>query len=91
MPFQCLDCSSDGKDYACNAGDSGLFLGLGRPPGEGNGNPLQFSFLGNPMDRGTWCIPGVAKSGMRLRDFLPSNVWTAPGHFEREVLPLFTV
>ena len=60
-------------------------------PGEENGNPLQYSCLGNPMDRGTWCIHGFAKSGTQLRDFLPSNVWIAPGHFEREVLPLFTV
>ena len=43
---------SDGKESACNAGDSGLVPGLGRSPGEGNGNLLQYSCLGNPMDRG---------------------------------------
>ena len=39
---------------AYNAGDLGLIPGLGRPPGEGNGNPLQYSCLENPMDRGAW-------------------------------------
>ena len=43
-------CGSDGKESACNVGDLGLILGLGRSPGEGNGNPLQCSCLGNPMD-----------------------------------------
>ena len=42
---------SDGKESACNAGDLGLIPGLGRSPGEGNGNPLQYSCLGNSMDR----------------------------------------
>ena len=42
------------KEFACNAGDSGSILGLRRSPGEGNGNPLQYSCLGNPMDRGGW-------------------------------------
>ena len=45
---------SDGKASAYNAGDVGLIPGLGRFPGEGNGNPLQYSFLENPIDRGTW-------------------------------------
>ena len=43
---------SDGKESACNAGDPGLISGLGRFPGEGNGNPLQYSCLENSMDRG---------------------------------------
>ena len=43
---------SDGKEYACNAGDPGLIPGSGRSPGEGNGNPLLYSCLENPMDRG---------------------------------------
>ena len=42
------------KEYICNAGDSGLILGWGRFPGEGNGNPLQYSCLENPMNRGDW-------------------------------------
>ena len=41
-----------GKGFACNAGDAGWVPGLGRSSGEGNGNPLQYSCLGNPMDRG---------------------------------------
>ena len=41
---------SDGNNSACNAGDPGLILGSGRSPGEGNGNPLQYSCLENPMD-----------------------------------------
>ena len=44
--------SSDGKESACNAGELGLIPGLGRSPGEGNGIPLQYSCLENPMDRG---------------------------------------
>ena len=47
-------CSSIGKKSACNAGDLGLIPGSGRYPGEGNGNPLQYSCLENPMDKGTW-------------------------------------
>ena len=45
---------SDSKASACNAGDPGLIPGLGRSPGKGNGNPLQYSCLENPMDRGAW-------------------------------------
>ena len=45
---------SDSKEPACNEGDPGLIPGLGRSPGEGNGYPLQYSFLENPMDRGAW-------------------------------------
>ena len=55
---------SDSKEPACNAGDPGLIPGLGRPPGGGNGNPLQYSCLKNPVDRGAWqtTVHGVAKS-----------------------------
>ena len=45
---------SDGKEYACNAGDLSSTPGLGRSPGEGNGYPLQYSCLENSMDRGVW-------------------------------------
>ena len=45
---------SDGKESARNASDPGSISGSGRPPGEGNGNPLQYSCLENPMDRGFW-------------------------------------
>ena len=54
---------SDSKESACNARDLGLIPGLGRPPGEGNGNQLQYSCPENPMDRGAWqaAVHGVAK------------------------------
>ena len=42
------------KNLSANAGDAGLSPRLGRSSGKGNGNPLQYSYLGNPMDRGTW-------------------------------------
>ena len=59
-----------GKESACNAGDASLNPGLGRSPGEGNGNPLQYSHLGNPVDRGAWLatVHGNAKSWTRLSD-----------------------
>ena len=61
------------KNPPANAGDSrvaGVIPGLGRPPGEGNGNPLQYSYLENSMDRGTWraIVHRVAKSWTRLSD-----------------------
>ena len=65
---------SDGKASVYNAGDLGLIPGLGRSPGEGNGNPLQYSCLENSMDRGAWwaTVHGVAKSRTRLSDFTHS-------------------
>ena len=45
---------SDGKESAFNTGDQGLIPGLGRSPGDGYSNPLQYSCLENPMDRGAW-------------------------------------
>ena len=56
---------SDSKESACNAGDVDSIPELGRSPGDGNGNPLQYSCLENSMDRGAWqaAIHGVAKSG----------------------------
>ena len=46
-----------GRDSACQAGDTGLIPGSERSPGEGNDSPLQYSCLGNPMDRGAWWDP----------------------------------
>ena len=61
---------SDSKESACNVGDLGSIPGSGRSPGEGNGNPLQYSCLENPMDRGAWqaTVHGVIKSWRRLSD-----------------------
>ena len=61
---------SDGKESAFNAGDLGSIPGLGRSPLEGNGNPLQYSCLGNPMDRGAWCavVHGITKGRRRRSD-----------------------
>ena len=69
---------SDGKASAYNAGDLGSIPGLGRSPGEGNGNPLQYSCLENPMDRGAWWATahGVAKSRTRLSDFTSQVIST---------------
>ena len=55
---------SDSKDSACSVGDLGSVPGLGRSPGEGNGNSLQYSGLENPRDRGAWwaTVHGVAKN-----------------------------
>jgi len=52
------------KNLPANAGDAGLIPQSGRSPGEGNRNPLQYSFLENPMDRGAWwaTVHGVTKS-----------------------------
>ena len=60
-----------GKELVCGAGDSGSIPGLGRSPGEGNGNPLQYSCLENSMDRGVWqaTVHGVAKSWTQLSEF----------------------
>ena len=62
---------SDGKASVYNAGDLGSIPGLGRSPGEGNGNPLQDYCLENPMNRRAWqsTVHGVAKSRTRLSDF----------------------
>ena len=62
---------SDGKVSACNVGDPGSIPGLGRSPGEGNGNPLQYSCLENPMDGGArWAtVHGVSKSRTQLSNF----------------------
>ena len=62
IPFRCC------KESACNGGDLSWIPALGRSPGEGNGNPLQYSSLGNSMDRGSWwaMVHRVAKSWKEL-------------------------
>ena len=60
---------SDGKASAYSAGDPGSIPGSGRCPGEGNGNPLQYSCMENPMDRVAWwaTVHGVSKNWTRLK------------------------
>ena len=75
---------SEGKASACNAGDLGSIPGSRRSPGEGNGNPLKYSCLENPMDRGAWwaTVHGVTKSRTRLSIF----TFTFPFHaLEKEM------
>ena len=68
--------SSVGKESACSAEDPGLIPGSERSPGGGNGNPLQFSCLENPMDSGAWQATGhgVARVGHDLVT-KPSSTW----------------
>ena len=62
---------SESEASGCNAEDLGSIPGSGRSPGEGNGNPLQYSCLENPMDSRAWqaTVPGVTKNQTRLSDF----------------------
>ena len=64
MGLLCFPDGSVVKNPPANAGDTGSIPGLERYPGEGNGNPLQYSYLGNPMDRGDWraTVQGVTMS-----------------------------
>ena len=56
MPRKGFPGGSDGKESTCNSGDLCSIPGSGRFPGEGDGNPLQYSLLENPMDRGAWQV-----------------------------------
>ena len=69
-PRRVFPAGSELKASAYNAGDLGSIPGSGSSPGEGNGNPLQYSCLENPMDRGAWwaTVHGVADSQARLSD-----------------------
>ena len=71
MGFLGFPGGSEGKESACNAGDLSSIPGLGRSPGEENGNPLQYSCLGNSMDGGAWwaTVHRFEKSQTRLSDF----------------------
>ena len=70
LPSQSFPGGSDGKESACNARDLGSISGSGRSPGGGNSNPLQYSCLENPMDRGAWwaTVHEVIKNWTRLSD-----------------------
>ena len=67
------------KNPPANVGDMGLIPGWGRSPEEGDGNPLQYSCLENPMDGGAWwaTVHGVAKSRTRLSDFTSHFIYLA--------------
>ena len=67
---------SDGKESTCNAGDPGSFPGSGRSPGGGNGHPLQYSCLENPVDRGAWWVylPGGCKE-LDMTERQPRGTW----------------
>ena len=70
MTLKGFPSGSEVKVSTCNAGDLSLIPGLGRSPGEGNGNPPKYSCLANSMDRGAWqfAVHGVAKSWTRQGD-----------------------
>ena len=74
--MQGFTCGTDIKASACNVGDLGSIPGLGRSPGEVNGNPLQYSCLENSMDDGAWqaTVHGITKSQTQLSNFTCSLV-----------------
>ena len=74
MPEMGFPGGSVSKESACNARDTGSISGLGRSSGEGNGNQLQYSCLGKPMDRGAWqgTAQGVSRVGHELATKSPS-------------------
>ena len=76
------------KNPHVKAGDLGLILGLERSPGEGNGNPPQYSCLENPMDRGAWraTVHGVAKGWTRLEQLNNSDEFY---HFKMFAVTVF--
>ena len=78
---------SEVKASVCNAGDLGSIPGSERSPGEGNGNPLQYSCLENPMDTGAWwaIVHGVAKSRTRLSDLITDETQTESVRWKPEV------
>ena len=82
MTYEVLPVGSHSKESACNTGDLSSIPGLGRSPGEGHGNPLQYSCLENSMDRGAWWtrVHGVAKHQRGLNDEC-DDIWcSTPFH-----------
>ena len=92
--------SSDSKESGCNAGDPGSFPGLGRSPGKGNGNPLQYSCLENSMGIGAWhcrwltssCVsrhfPSVGKDSLE-KGMVTHSSWEDPWRREWQPTPVF--
>ena len=76
------------KNLPANIGDAGSITGSGRAPGGGNGNPLQYSCLRNPMDRGAWWVTayGVAKSNIWLSNFKKRQLFTQYFHWNHSYL-----
>ena len=74
---------SEGKVFACNAGNWASIPGSGRAPGVGNGNPLQYSCLENPMDRGAWkaIVHGVTQSRTHLSMHACTRGWNCLKYF----------
>ena len=79
---------SDGREFTCDVGDLGSIPGLGRPPGEGNGNPHQNSGLENSMVRGTWQAPvhGVAKESNTAERLTHRGLNPSSLYWKRRVL-----
>ena len=71
---------SDDKESACKAGNLGLIPGSGRSPGEGNGNPLQYSCLGNPMDKFLAGYSAWGRKESDLTERLTLTKRSLPGH-----------
>ena len=83
LSYKGLPCSSDSEESTCNVGDLGLIPELGRSPGERNGNPLQYSCIENPTDRGAWwtTVHGVVKSQTWLKEMVKDReAWCAAIH-----------
>jgi len=82
--------SAVGKEFACSAGDSGSIPRSGRSPGETNDNPLQYSCLENPIDRGAWraTVHGVSRVGYDLATKPPTECWSHSKLSKTEVVTL---
>ena len=82
LPSQGFPGGSDSKEAACNAGDLNLIPGWERSPGEGNGYPVQYSYLENSMDKAAWwaTVCGVSKSWTQLKRLTLSLVFLYSNH-----------
>ena len=79
--FLGFPCGSDGKELVCSVGDLGSIPGLGRSPGGGHGNLLQYTCLENPMSRGAWraAVYGAAKTDITEQKAHQMGVHSPPG------------